>query len=77
MFSVQTFSSPSVIYRNNIYSLYLSSLKSLDKYMASLDHKISNTDLPSQMVNFMKCFKNYRNVELILSISNVSNPTSD
>jgi hypothetical protein len=23
--------------------------------MASFDHKISNIDLPSQMVNFMKC----------------------
>ena len=35
--------------------MYLSSLKSLDKYMASLNHKISNLDLPSQTVNFMKC----------------------
>jgi hypothetical protein len=26
-------------------------------YMTLLDHKISNVDLPSQMVNFMKCCK--------------------
>jgi hypothetical protein len=25
--------------------------------MASLDHKISNINLPSQTLNFMKCFK--------------------
>ncbi|AGH44596.1 hypothetical protein C427_2487 [Paraglaciecola psychrophila 170] len=37
--------------------MYLSRPKSLDKYMTLLDHKISNVDLPSQMVNFMKCCK--------------------
>jgi hypothetical protein len=34
--------------------MYLSRRLGLDKYMASLDHKISNIDLPSQTVNFMK-----------------------
>ena len=40
------------------YPMYLSSLKSLDKYMASFDHKISNIDLSSQTVILMKCFIN-------------------
>ena len=38
--------------------MYLSRPKSLAKYMASLDHKISNIDLPSQAANFMKCCRN-------------------
>ena len=40
------------------YPMYLSSLKSLDKYMASFDHKIPNIDLSSQTVILMKCFIN-------------------
>jgi hypothetical protein len=49
----------SYLYTNVLYVLYfhpmnLFNLKILDKYIASLDHKISNLDLPSQTVNFMK-----------------------
>ena len=44
-----------VLYILYFHPMYLSSLKSLDKYIASLNHKISNLDLPSQTVNFMKC----------------------
>ena len=45
-----------VLYTFYFYPMYLSSLKSLDKYMASFDHKISNIDLSSQTVIFMKCW---------------------
>ena len=34
--------------------MYLSRPKSLDKYMASFDHKVSNINLPTQTLNFMK-----------------------
>jgi hypothetical protein len=37
--------------------MYLSRHRSLNKHMASLDHKRSNIDLPSQIVIFMKCCK--------------------
>ena len=40
-----------------VHPMYLSRPKGLDKYMASFDCKISNIDLPSHTVNFIKCCK--------------------
>ena len=48
-----------VVVLSVFYLMYLSRLKSLNKYMAWFDHKISNLDLPLLKVKFkfMKCCK--------------------
>ena len=58
------------------HTLYLSRPKSLDKYKAWFDHKISNLDQPFQKAKFMKCCRKLTGLSWYMIVMFVSTSTS-